>query len=131
MVDPRFFARAAPLSLAALSELAGARLHSPADGDRVLTGVAPLETAGPEDVTFLDNRKDLDALARTRAGAAFIEERLTERAPKGLALLIAREPYKAFALAARAFYPETALAPRRAPSAVIDPTAAVPADCEI
>jgi UDP-3-O-[3-hydroxymyristoyl] glucosamine N-acyltransferase len=45
--------------------------------------------------------------------------------------LIAREPYKAFARAAQAFYPDAPPRPGRAPSAIIDPTAAVPEDCEI
>ena len=48
-----------------------------------------------------------------------------------MALLVAREPYKAFARAAQAFYPEAAPRPGRAPSAIIDPTATVPEDCEI
>jgi UDP-3-O-[3-hydroxymyristoyl] glucosamine N-acyltransferase len=56
---------------------------------------------------------------------------MTDKAPPDMALLIAREPYKAFARAAQAFYPEKPVAPRRADSAVIDPTAMVPEDCEI
>jgi UDP-3-O-[3-hydroxymyristoyl] glucosamine N-acyltransferase len=48
-----------------------------------------------------------------------------------MALLVTAEPYKAFARAAQAFYPATPVAPRRAVSAVIDPTATVPQDCDI
>src|SRR5438874_5291005 len=48
-----------------------------------------------------------------------------------MALLVAPNPYKAFARAAQAFYPLKAVAPRRAPSAVIDPAATVPSDCDI
>ena len=74
MADPRFFDRAAPHSLAALAELSGARLLDPAEGGRLIENVAPLETAGPDDITFLDNRKYTDAFTRSRAGAAFINE---------------------------------------------------------
>ena len=63
---------------------------------------------------FLDNRKYADAFARSRAGAAFVDERVADKAPRGMALLVAREPYKAFARAAQAFYPRSRSARRRA-----------------
>ena len=131
MADRRFFDRAAPYSLAALADLSGARLLDRAAGRRLIRDVAPLETAGPDDITFLDNRKYTDAFTRSRAGAAFINEQLADKAPRGMALLVAREPYKAFARAAQAFYPEAAPRPGRAPSAIVDSTATVPEDCEI
>ncbi len=131
MADPRFFDRAGPYSLAALAELSGARLLDPRDGERRFDDVAPLEIAGPGDVTFLDNRKYVDAFSRSRAGAAFVDERAVDKAPAGMALLIAPDPYKGFARAAQAFYPDRAAAPRRAASAIIDPTASVPSDCDI
>src|SRR5204862_8179658 len=121
MADPRFFDRAGPFSLDALAALSGATLRDPASGERLFADIAPLESAGPEDLTFLDNRKYLDAFARSRAGAAFVDERAIGSAPAGMALLVAPNPYKAFARAAQAFYPLKPVAPRRAPSAVIDP----------
>jgi UDP-3-O-[3-hydroxymyristoyl] glucosamine N-acyltransferase len=131
MADPRFFDRAGPYSLADLAALSGARLSSPADAGRLISDVAPLEAAGPDDVTFLDNRKYLDAFARSRAGAAFVGERLTDCAPAGMALLVTAEAYKAFARTAQAFYPARPVLARRAASAVIDPTATVAQDCDI
>jgi UDP-3-O-[3-hydroxymyristoyl] glucosamine N-acyltransferase len=131
MADSRFFKRAGPHSLAALAGLSGARLRDPADGGRQIADVAPLETAGPDAVTFLDNRKYTEAFTSSRAGAAFIDERVADKAPPGMALLLTREPYKAFARAAQAFYPDPVPLPGRAPSAVVDPTATVPDDCEI
>src|SRR5205807_3384979 len=64
MADPRFFTRAGPYSLGALATLSGATLRDGADGERRFIDVAPLETAGPDDVTFLDNRKYLDEFTR-------------------------------------------------------------------
>ena len=93
--------------------------------------VAPLEAAGPEDVSFLENRKYIEAFVRSRAGAAFIDENAVERAPPGMTLLVSREPYKAYALAAQAFYPAAQVVARRAPSAIIDPAAEVPDNCEV
>src|SRR3954464_2614736 len=83
MTDHRFFDRAGPYSLDELAELSGARLWGEADGKQVFSDVAPLETAGPEDVAFLDNRKYVEAFVHSRAGAAFIDERFAERAPAG------------------------------------------------
>jgi UDP-3-O-[3-hydroxymyristoyl] glucosamine N-acyltransferase len=131
MPDPRFFDRTGPYSLDALAELTGARLHGPAEGDRLVHDVAPLETAGPDEITFLDNRKYIDAFTASRAGAAFVQEQMAGKAPAGMALLIAGDPYKAFARASQAFYPAKPVTPGRAASAVIDPMATVPADCDI
>jgi len=131
MADPRFFDRAGPFSLESLAGLSGARLLHPQGGGRLFRDVSPLETAGPEDVSFLENRKYLETFARSRAGAAFVDEQIAERAPSEIALLVSKEPYKAYALAAQAFYPSKPIIPRLAPSAVIDPTAIVPEDCDV
>jgi UDP-3-O-[3-hydroxymyristoyl] glucosamine N-acyltransferase len=131
MADPRFFDRCGPFSLDALAALTGATLVDAATGDRLIADVAPLESAGPEALTFLDNRKYRDAFMRSGAGAAIVDERAIGDAPPGMALLVARNPYLAFARAAQAFYPPKPVIPRRAVSAVIDPGAAVPPDCDI
>jgi UDP-3-O-[3-hydroxymyristoyl] glucosamine N-acyltransferase len=131
MADPRFFDRAGPFTLDAIAALSSARLLRPADGPRLFHDVGPLESAGPDDVSFLENRKYLAAFARSRAGAAFVDERSIGQAPNGMALLISDVPYKAYALAAQAFYPVGRIIPRRALSALISPEAVVPADCDI
>jgi len=92
MADSRFFQRAGPHSLDALAALSGAQLAGGVAGDRLVEDVAPLETAGPGDVTFLDNRRYTDAFLKSRAGAAFVTELMAARAPAGMALLVSREP---------------------------------------
>lgn len=131
MADPRFFDRAGPLTLAELAQASETRLSPEADALRLFYDVAPLETAGPCDVSFLENRKYLSAFRSSRAGAAFIDAGAIETAPPGMAILVTSEPYKAYALAAQAFYPNAPVASGRAPSALIDPTAIVGEDCEI
>lgn len=131
MADPRFFERAGPFTLTDLAALSGATLIDEAAGGRLMADVAPLETAGPDDVTFLDNRKYLSAFEQSRAGAAFVAKDLAGRAPAGMAVLVSAQPYKAYALAAQAFYPMPRVEPAIAATARIDPTASVPADCEI
>lgn len=123
MADPRFFTRAGPFTVAEIAARAGAEPAAGADTNLVLADVAPLEVAGPSDLSFLDNRKYIETFAASRAGAAFVRADLVDRAPRTLVALIAKDPYKAYALAARAFYPEPASPPGIAPSAIIDPTA--------
>ena len=52
--DPRFFRRSGPYSLAEVAAAAEAEAQT---RDLMLTGVAPLQTAEPTEVSFLDNRK--------------------------------------------------------------------------
>ena len=131
MTDARFFDRAGPFTLETLAAIGGAKLAAAEHASRLIRDVAPLETAGPDELTFLDNRKYLAAFAASRAGAAVVAEAAAAHAPPGMALLLSPEPYKAFARAAQAFYPEPAGTPGRHPSAIIDPSATVPDDCEI
>jgi UDP-3-O-[3-hydroxymyristoyl] glucosamine N-acyltransferase len=131
MADRRFFDRAGPFTLDALCALSGARLLRAEDGRRLFGDVAPLEIAGPEDISFLENRRYIEAFVRSRAGAAFVDEKAAERAPSGMALLVSKDPYRAYALAAQAFYPTPKVLARRAPSAIVDSTAIVPEDCDI
>jgi UDP-3-O-[3-hydroxymyristoyl] glucosamine N-acyltransferase len=131
MADPRFFDRAGPFTLVELARVSGAQLLSGADGGRVFRDVAPLETAGSDEISFLENRKYLPVFRGSRAGAAYVDAGVVKDAPRGMALLVSNEPYKAYAQAAQAFYPASPVAAGRALSALIDPAAIVPQDCEV
>jgi UDP-3-O-[3-hydroxymyristoyl] glucosamine N-acyltransferase len=108
--DPRFFERRGPFRLSELAALGGGELADAADGDRLVRGVAALETAGPDDVSFLDNKAYLDAFERTMAGACVVSPRHAARARPGVALLLSAKPYRTFALIAQAFHPPPAVA---------------------
>ena len=131
MADPRFFTVAGPFTVAELARRTGTRIAGAAEQDRVLRDVAPLETAEPDQLTFLDNPKYLEALRQTRAGAAFIHPDRAEAAPPALTLLLTPSPYRAYALAAQAFYPEAPPFPSVALSAVIDPSARLGEGCRV
>jgi UDP-3-O-[3-hydroxymyristoyl] glucosamine N-acyltransferase len=131
MADPRFFAVAGPFTLSELAARTGAEIAGAAAADLVLCDVAPLESAEPDCVTFLDNKKYVEAFARSRAGAAFVHPDAVAHAPSGMALLVTKQPYKAYALAAQAFYPAPPIRPGAAPGAVIDPTARLGEGCEV
>lgn len=125
MADPQFFRKSAPMSLAQLAGLTGSELADPAEGAYLVDDVAPLDTAAVDQITFLDNAKYRDQFQKTKAGACIIHPLMQKLAPPGLRLLINKAPYKAYALAAQAFYPMTM------PSAGIAPTARVHASAKI
>jgi UDP-3-O-[3-hydroxymyristoyl] glucosamine N-acyltransferase len=131
MADPRFFAKAGPLSLADLAAATGATLGLGADPMRRLDDVAPLDAAGPTDLSFFDNPKYLESFQVSRAGACIVAERHAGRAPAGMHLLLAAEPYKAYALAAQAFYPRPVPAAEIHPAAVVDPSATLGPGCTV
>lgn len=66
------------------------------DGSRPLTGCATLEQAGPEDVSFLVNRKYIGQIAASRAGAVVLAADDAELAGDHHTLLVADDPYFAF-----------------------------------
>ena len=123
MADPRFFSVAGPFTVEEIARRTGAAVGGAGKADLGLRDVAALETAGPEELSFLDNRKYIDAFRRTGAGAVFVQPALAGSAPAGTTLLLTEQPYRAYAVAAQAFYPEPPPVPGVAASAVIDPTA--------
>ena len=123
MADPRFFEIASPLSLGRIAEIASAELSAGCDPELRITDVAPLDRAGPDHVSFLNNKRYLPSLAESQAGACIIETAMASRAPPGMALLVTSSPYKAYALVAQAFHPKRAARARIHPTALVDPTA--------
>jgi len=131
MADPRFFANAGPIALGRVASLIGAELAATADPGRPIRDVAPLDTAGPGDLSFLDNPRYAAAFAKSRASACIVTPGQARKAPPGMDLLLSPAPYMAYALAARAFYPRPRPVPGIAASATIDPTARIGAEVAI
>jgi len=121
--DPRFFPGGGPYPLARLAEAAEATLAGTADPARLIHGVAPLPAAGPDRITFLDNRRYLPALAESRAGACILAPAHASQAPAAMALLLTPKPYLAWARVAGLFHPRPSLVPGVHPSAVVAPDA--------
>ncbi len=131
MADPQFFKVPTPVSLQEIAALTGATLRAP-DENLVITDVAPLNTATETHLSFLDNKKYTDMFLSSKAGACFVLPELADRAPAGMALLITDKPYKAYAIAARKFYPEPVWNKTYiAPNAYIHPTTQIGANCII
>ncbi len=131
MADPRFYSVAGPFSLKDLAAISGARIGEGANQEAQFMDVQPLEAAGPEHLSFLDNRRYLESFAKSRAGACLVRADDAANAPKEMALLLSEEPYRAYAKAAAAFYPRAAHERHQAPSAIIDETAKIGKGCHV
>jgi UDP-3-O-[3-hydroxymyristoyl] glucosamine N-acyltransferase len=130
--DPRFFLRAGPFSLAAVVEAAGGTVRgAPADPARLFVGVAPLQSAGPDEVSFLDNRRYAEALRATRAGAVILHPDMADRVPAGTIAIAAAAPYLGYARVAAMFHPEPPPRPGIHPTAVVAADAEIGEGCEI
>lgn len=99
MPDPRFFKSLGPVDLRSLADLCGAELLDEALGDRVIDGVAPLVQAGPSQISFFADRRYVENLKGTRAGAVLISPDQVAKTPDGVARLVTREPQVGYALA--------------------------------
>ena len=74
------------LTTGEIAALTHAKLRDGDPADRRICNIAPLDMAGPSDISFLDNAKYFAALATTRAGACLIAPRFAAAAPAGLPL---------------------------------------------
>jgi UDP-3-O-[3-hydroxymyristoyl] glucosamine N-acyltransferase len=117
------------LTVGEIAALTHAKLRDGDPADRRIGNIAPLDSAGPSDISFLDNSKYLDAFANTRAGACLIAPRFAASAPGGPALLETPHPYPAFVAVTRKLFsemlrPSSLFATKgRAAGAEVNPTA--------
>ncbi len=106
-----FFPPAEPQALGTIAAAVGAELADETQASRIVSDVMPLDAAGPDHVSFLRDAKLLPELAKTTAGAVFIQKRHAGKCPPGCAALVTDFPGNAFGLAASLFYP-AAMRPR-------------------
>jgi len=104
MQHPGFFERAGPFPVQLIAAKLGAELGHIPDMATQIEDVKPLGDAGPQHLAFFDNRKYLEQLTVTRAGACLVAPSFAVRVPASTAVLKTTTPYNAFALALRLFY---------------------------
>jgi UDP-3-O-[3-hydroxymyristoyl] glucosamine N-acyltransferase len=119
------------LRLGDLVDALGGELH----GDRglALDGLAPLEAAGPTELSFLSNPRYQQQLAASRAGCVIVAPAMREPALARGAAIVTDDPYLYFARVTQLWKQRTAppAGPAIHPSAVIDAQAHVDASARI
>lgn len=86
-----------------------------------ITGVAPLEAAGPSELAFVGSRKAGVAAGESGAGCLLV----TEEFPKGRTVIRVSDPRGAFAAVIGLLYPPAPIIPGIHPSAVIADDASI------
>ncbi len=110
MTDSRFFKCCDPLSAQELlehlaSEPGAENLKMNSHAAVKISDVNTLNEAGPHDVTFFHNKKYLDDLKNTRAGAVIVSPEFVEYVPKESVAIQSNEPYRTYARTAHYLYP--------------------------
>jgi len=110
-------------TLRELAVICGATLDG--DGDKVVTGPASLQEAGPTEVSFLANPRYAQLVEDTKAAAVIVNSDY-EAPQRDLGILRCEDPNGAFTEVVKAFAAEESLfAPGVDASAVVDPSAEV------
>ena len=106
MSDLDFFAATGSLTLADVAAAAGLALPEGADPEYRLTGAAPLESAGPHHLAYMDNARYGEALAQTRAGICLVGPRFAARVPAETVAIVCRDPYRVYAALLGRLHPD-------------------------
>lgn len=128
MSDPVFFEPSGQLTLADVVRISGGEAMR---GDPAVSvgRIAPLDQAGPGDLSFLDNPRYVDVFRTTKAAIVICAAAHVSDAPADAAVVVARQPYRAMALVMQALFPDAFRLkgpygePGISPQATIHPTA--------
>ena len=107
MTEPMFFKRNAGLTVSEIISLTGAVPRQGAILERRITNVAPLDRAGPHDLTFFDKIKFMSQLSATQTMVCLTSERMTAHVPPAISALCCADPYRAFVMVARVLFPDS------------------------
>ncbi|RME86479.1 MAG: UDP-3-O-(3-hydroxymyristoyl)glucosamine N-acyltransferase [Zetaproteobacteria bacterium] len=113
-------------TLAEVAAFVQGRLEN-ADPNTRIVGIAPLEKASPEQISFLASPRWRKLLAQTQAAAVLVRE----EDAKGIPAIVVADPYLAYARLQQRFFPLPQARGARDASAVIDPSARLAPDVDV
>jgi UDP-3-O-[3-hydroxymyristoyl] glucosamine N-acyltransferase len=105
MNDPVFQRHTRGLTLTEIAALAGVTSPPGLPPARRICDVAPLDRAGPADISFLDNKNYTAAAGATHAGCCLTTAALARHLPAHVAVFVVSEPYRTFVAVARELFP--------------------------
>ena len=114
--NPRFFNCTGPHSLVAVAAAAGC---NPPRCDGLVSGLASLALAGPEDISFVGSRRHTVTLRQTHAGTVLVDTDMLADVPPATIPLILSDPMAGWAKIAALFHPMPRVSPGIHPSAVV------------
>jgi UDP-3-O-[3-hydroxymyristoyl] glucosamine N-acyltransferase len=125
----QFFARPKGLTAAEIATLTGAVAQAGTPLERRIVSIGPLDRAGPNELSFMQNVKYEAQYAATHAGVCLVLKRFAAAAPPHVAVLVTPAPFRAFVMVAHALYPDAKRpsslfeASGISPSALVHPSA--------
>lgn len=119
------------LTLEHIVKALGGELSGPTD--RLIEGLAPLQSAGPAQLAFLSHPKYIAQLAQTQAACVILKPEFLSSVPAGASAIVTADPYLYFARLTRLWKQahRTADPTGVHPSAVVHPTARIAPDASI
>lgn len=117
------------MNASALAALVGGRLEGGSDPE--ITGVAPLDRAGPSDLSFLAHPRYLQYVEASGAGVLLVARKLENEVGSGRTRVIVDDVHRALAAVLPTLYPATPAQPGIHPTAVIGRGATIGADVAI
>ncbi len=126
--NPRFFASTGPHALTIVAAAVGCE---PPVSDLLLSGLASLEAAGPDQPSFLGGARHAPVFEQSRAGAVLVSADLQGRVPPGTMALAVTDPLAGWAQAAALFHPVPTAEVGIHSSAVVAETAIIDPSAEI
>jgi len=127
----RFFKNNGPFTLSTILEIAEVKLVKEINQETLITDVAALDKATNTEISFFANNKYLSDFQASGAGFCITSEENAAKAPAGMVVLIAKNPYFEYAKVATLFYKEQLHSEYRAASSIINPTAEIGKNCFI
>ncbi|HEU0012047.1 MAG TPA: UDP-3-O-(3-hydroxymyristoyl)glucosamine N-acyltransferase [Longimicrobium sp.] len=119
----------AELTIAEVARIAEGAVEG--DADRLVRGMAPLEEAGPDELSFVAEARYHPYISASRAGAVLVARDAQVELPAGMAAVRVDDPRRAIARILPVLYPEPPAAPGVHPTAVIGAGARVAASASI
>lgn len=110
MANSRFFENSGAMTLEKIIEISGGELHTPLPKgmtlETLIQDVSPLDEAQSNHVAVMHNAKYISQLKESKAGVCILDSEHQSRAPDTMALIFTKNPYRAYAGIAQAFYPK-------------------------
>jgi UDP-3-O-[3-hydroxymyristoyl] glucosamine N-acyltransferase len=114
------------MKVSEIAQMTGGRVAG--DATKEIRGIAGLESAGPHDLTFAEDRQALQPGVGSNAGCILIREGTSL---PGRTAIVVEDPKLAFVRAAEAILPAPPVEPGVHPTAVVHPSAKIASDASV
>lgn len=127
MIDTRFYHKLSKIRISELAEKCGFKMIG--EGDFEICGISTLKGAVKTDLSFFGNKKYLNDLKETSAGAVIVTERNIDDVPKGTIALVFPNATVGYAKALNILYSKEKYSAHISETAIIHKTASIGSGC--